>query len=109
MFQTRPFSAIEWGDLVPTTRQDLTVANNAVTQLTVPSNAVGIFVQIETQNIRYTVDGTTPSTNSPGGPGMLMFDGDRFQMNWSQATALKMIADSATNVNVHAQYFRGKS
>lgn len=109
MFQTRPLSAIEWGDLVPTTAQDLTVTSAVVQQLTVPANAVGLFLQIESANLRYTVNGAIPVTNTPAGPGMLMFDGDRFQMNWAQATALKFIADSATSAIVHAQYFRGKS
>lgn len=42
-----------------------TLLGTAVT-LTLPSNACGIFLQVESGNINYTIDGTTPTTGATG-------------------------------------------
>jgi hypothetical protein len=34
--------------------------------LTVPANASGLFLQVESGNINYTLDGTTPTTGATG-------------------------------------------
>lgn len=35
-----------------------------VADLTVPANATGVEIQADTQNVRYTMDGTTPTDSS---------------------------------------------
>lgn len=68
--------------------------SSAVT-LTIPDGASKIMLQVQTQNVRLTIDGTAPTTSKgfqlkAGNPALLIPLG--------RATALKVIEEAATAV-----------
>lgn len=108
MFSTRAFSNVFWGDYIPDTSEDLVVTNSSVFTLTkLTSKHVAIFIQIETANIRFTLNGVAPVSGGAGA-GTIRFNGDSWEVNNITAQAIKMIADQATSANVHVNYFRGR-
>ncbi len=64
-----------------------------VTTLTPPTNAVGILVQLETDNVRYTIDGTTPVAGTTGfilykeNPPLLIDIGQNVTLKMTRVTA----------------------
>lgn len=45
---------------------------NTVKTLTIPTGATGVFLQAETQNVRWRADGTAPTSSV----GMILYAGD---------------------------------
>ena len=74
-------------DLAGRTFEKLTVTN-AVKQLTTAKLGAGFFLTVEDDDIRYTIDGSTPDATT----GHLLMDGQSLQTIDVTATAnLKMI------------------
>lgn len=49
---------------VPVGAHTSTTLTGSVTTLSVDSRATGVLIQAETQNVRYTLDGTNPTTSN---------------------------------------------
>ena len=66
--------------------------SSAVT-ITIPTGATKILMQVQTQNARYTLDGTAPTASK----GFQLKDGDPpIIITFGNATVLKMIEEAAT-------------
>jgi len=69
---------------------------NAIQSLTVPTGASSVLLQAETQNIRYTMDGSNPSASN----GLLLIAGQeptRFAGNFSGLKFLESAASAKLN------------
>lgn len=66
---------------------------DTATELTNPAGRFdGLFVTVETQNVRYTIDGSAPVA---GGNGHLLEVGPGVILPFGQGTTYKFIADTA--------------
>lgn len=68
------------------------VACVTAAQLTVPATAVNVTVQADGQDVRYTLDGTSPTASS----GILLPKGTSTTMSATDAAAAKFIQTTAT-------------
>ena len=104
------------GYIVPlATQSKLAVTNGAVVSLTLPTVNIPIthaMINVQTGDVRITVDGTTPVTGAAGtGIGTLVLAGGMFNMmeplfdyrSWLKQ--FKVIAAAATSATLDIAYF----
>lgn len=86
--------------------QALTVTNTTGASLTVPKYADGMLIRTETNNIRYRMDGTAPTTGVTG--GMPMLTTDTLPL-WLEGLGLPLnfqaISTGAASATLHIFYF----
>lgn len=81
------------------------VANGAIssaTTLDVPAGANRLLLQALAQNVRYTLDGTTPTASTGF---RLTADTDPLLIVWTPGMSVKVIQETAT-ASIQAQWFR---
>lgn len=85
-------------------RQALTIDNTAGgVSLTVPSGAIYAACRLETGQIRFTLDGTTPDTSTAG---TLLEIGEMLALeSRAELTAFKAIRQSSTSGVLQVEYF----
>lgn len=79
-----------------------TFAGTVATTLSVPDGTNLVRLQVETVDLRYTLDGTTPTTTRGilAPKAQAAYPGE-YDFTYTQAVALKMVASSATaSINV---------
>jgi hypothetical protein len=72
-------------NIVGTHQSDATISTATV--LTPPQGASKVIVQAQEQNVRYTLDGTTPTS----AVGFLLYAGDTVTISIGTGTIIKMI------------------
>lgn len=82
-------------------RQTLAVSNAAL-RLTLPAEANSATIAVETATVRYTVDGTTPTTTV----GTLVAVGDMIKVQGRQSLiGLQLIRATGADATVQVEYF----
>ena len=78
-----------------------------VANLTVPADTHGVLLQAETQNVRYTMDGTNPTQTS----GMLLIAGAEQPTEFSSEDLqrIRFMRGAATNGVLNLHYFSGRA
>ena len=85
--------------------EELTVTNGAVVPLTAATygNLNRALITCADANIKFTVDGTTPTTGT--GVGHILYDSDELKLtSREEVVNFQCIAISATNVELSASY-----
>ena len=73
---------------------------STATAVTLPSDATGVFLQADTDDVRYTIDGTTPT----GTLGMILVSGnDMTQLDLYPGAEVNVISASGA---INYQFFR---
>ena len=92
-----------WSPIVGGRESGLTVDSTATgITLTVPSAANTAEIFVETAPIRFTRDGTTPTTSI----GFVAYPGDIITLNSrKELINMKMIEDTTTDASVEVEYF----
>ena|SRR3990167_5286238 len=108
MLPVRPYANIEWGSVIYDTHEDLDVTNAAavgLTAATLDTKHVGIVIRNEGATVRYRFGSTDPVTSQ--GTGTILFDTEWITLNYAQAKAFRVIADSATSSKLRVDFFKG--
>ncbi|MDB4312098.1 hypothetical protein N9937_01580 [bacterium] len=79
-------------------RERLVVSTSAVSLAELPANCTHVFMSVDTQPVRMTMDGTTPTATV----GHLMVPGEKWSMKRSQAASLKFIRSGGADGFVQA-------
>ena len=94
----------ELGTPLAATAESIVVSTTAIPLTTIPGNANGAFVTVETASIRVWVDGTTPTATA----GHLYDVGAAFTLLGPMAVrGCKMIRAGGADATVRVSYFSG--
>lgn len=91
-------------DPVASSAESITVADTAAGLSTVPATAQGALVTIETANVRYWLDGSTPTSSA----GHLAPAGTRVELRTrQQVLSFKAIRADSTSAKLQVTYLLG--